>query len=149
MRKRTAGYSLIELVVSMTLIAIAILGTLFAVNIAGMYSGDPMITYQAASIAEAYLTEISTKNFPTGTCPSGTRSTYTNICNYNGLNQPPTDETGTAIAALSGYTVQVNVDTTAAVLGSLTAGTQSVRVDVTVSHLGMDTMTYSMYRTNY
>ena len=147
--RKIMGYTLIELVMSMTIISIAILGTLFSINMASLYSGDPMITYQGISIAEAYLTEIGTKSFSTGSCPSGTRSTYTNICQYNGLNQVPTDQTGTAIAGLGGYTVQVVVDSSTAVLGALTAGTQAVRIDVIVSHSNMDTMTFSAYRTNY
>ena len=145
------GYSLIELVISMTIISIAILGTLLAVNTASMFSSDPMVTYQAISIAESYLTEVMTKAFPSGACPSGTRSTYTNVCNYNGLNEHPTDQTGTQIAGLSSYTVQVAVDSTTASLGSpsLTPGTQVVRIDVTVSHAAMQTLTISGYRTNY
>jgi MSHA pilin protein MshD len=149
LKKQIRGYTLIELVMSMTIIAIAILGTLMAVNTAALYSGDPLITYQAISIAESYLTEIASKSFPSGTCPSGSRSTYTSICQYNGLNQVPTDQTGAAIAGLGGYTVQVTVDSATAQLGTLTAGTQAARIDVTVSHKNMDTMTFSTYRTNY
>jgi len=151
MIKNIAGVTLIELVASITIISIALLGTLVAVNTAGLYSGDPMISYQSVAIAEAYLSEIATKSFPpVGSCPSAaSRSVYTNICNYSGLNQVPTDQTGTAISGLGTYTVQVTVDSAAAVLGSLTAGTQAVRVDVTVSHPVMDTMTFSLYRTNY
>jgi len=151
MKEGMQGYTLIELVISITLISIAVLGVLLAVNTAAIYSGDPMISYQSVAIAEAYLSEISTKGFPpAGSCPgAASRAVYTNICNYNGLNQVPTDQTGSAISGLGSYTVQVNVDSTAAVLGALTAGTQAVRVDVTVSHPVMDAMTFSLYRTNY
>lgn len=151
MKKEMVGFTLIELVISITLISIAVLGVLLAVNTAAVYSSDPLLNYQAVGIAEAYLSEIGTKNFPpTGSCPAASsRSTYTNICQYNGLNQVPTDQTGSAIAGLGSYTVQVNVDSTTAALGSLVAGTQVVRVDVTVSHAMMDTMTFSLYRTNY
>ncbi len=145
------GFSLIELVLSMTIISIAILGTLLAINTAAMYSADPMATYQGISIAESYLAEIMTKDFPITPCPAGTRSTYTNVCNYNGLNEQPTDQTGTAIPGLSGFTVQVNVDSATASLGSpsLTSGTQVVRINVTVSHLAMTPMTFTAYRTSY
>jgi len=151
MKKEMQGYTLIELVISITLISIAVLGVLLAVNTAAIYSGDPMISYQSVAIAEAYLSEIATKGFPpTGSCPSAVaRAVYTNICNYNGLNQVPTDQTGSAIAGLGSYTVQVNVDSTTAALGALTAGTQAVRVDVIVAHPMMNTLTFSLYRTNY
>ncbi len=143
------AFTLIELVISMTIIAIAIIGVMLAINTAELYSGDTLIKQQAASIAEAYLEEILGKNFPSGACPSGTRSTWTNICNYNGLSQAPTDQDGNAIAALAAYTVTVNVDSSTAVLGGLTAGIQVVRVDVNVSHRNMSAMTYSVYATNY
>lgn len=150
-KKLLKGFTLVELVVSITIIAIAVLGTMLAINTAAVYSGDPMISYQAISIAESYLEEITQKSFP-GTCPgSPTRANYTNIICYNGLSQAPTDQNGNLIAGLGGYTVTVAVNTTTAQLGSpsLTAGTQVVRIDVTVSHNQMPTMTYSAYRTNY
>jgi len=149
--KKNRGYTMIELVISMTIIAIAILGTLLAVNTAVLFSGDPLISTQAISIAESYLEEISSKDFPISPCPAGTRATFTNICNYNGLNQAPTDQNGNAIAALSAYNVQVTVDSATASLGSpsLTTGTQVVRIDVRVSRALMPTMTFSLYRTSY
>ena len=104
------------------------------------------------AIAESYLEEIVDKNFPITPCPAGTRGTFTNICNYNGLSEHPTNQNGTAMAGLSGYTVNVVVDSTAASLGSpsLTPGTQVVRIDVTVSLSPMMVpMTFSVYRTNY
>lgn len=145
------GYTIIELMMSIAIIAIAVLGTLIAINTATIYSGDPMITYQGYAIAESYLEEIIQKNFPSGSCPAATRSNYTNICNYNGLSQVPTDQTGAAIAGLGAYTVNVVVNSTTAQLGSpsLIAGTQVVRIDVSVSHNRMPTITFSTYRTNY
>lgn len=148
------GYTLIELVISLAIIAIAVLGTLLAINTAGLFSGNPSINYQAIAIAESYLEEISQKSFPPipiTNCPAATRANFTNVCNYNGLSEAPHDQTGNAIPALAAYTVNVLVDTSTAQLGSpsLTAGTQVVRIDVTVSHNQMPTMTFSTYRTNY
>jgi MSHA pilin protein MshD len=134
------------------IISIAVMGVLMAINVSIRHSADPAITQQAIAIAESYLQEIAAKDFPTVPCPTptGGRSTYANICNYYNLAAgAPTDETGTLIPALSSYNVVVNIDRSAAVLGSLTAGTQVVRIDVTVSHTGMQTMTFSAYRTNY
>lgn len=153
--KRNRGFTMVELVLSMTIIGIAILGTLLAINTAVRFSGDPLISTQAVAIAESYLEEILTKNFPTPNaataCPSTglTRANFTDICHYNGLNQVPTDQNGNAIAGLGGYTVQVAVDRQTAALGALATGTQAVRIDVTVSHSSMTGMTFSAYRTNY
>jgi MSHA pilin protein MshD len=148
---RYKGYTLIELVVSMTIIAIALIGTLMAINMAVLYSGDPVLRQQAMVIAESYLEEIGGKNFPTTPCPSGTRSTFTNICNYNDLSEAPTSQDGTPMAGLGAYTVNVAVDSTSASLGSpsLVPGTQVVRIDVTVFHAPMTPMKFSLYRTNY
>ncbi|HXH54483.1 MAG TPA: type II secretion system protein [Gammaproteobacteria bacterium] len=155
---KNSGFTLVELVISMTIISIAILGTLLAINTATRFSGDPLISTQAIAIAESYIEEILGKNFQSPTvpaaaaaCPSTvlTRANFNDICNYNGLNQAPTDQNGNAIPELSGYTVQVAVDRQTAALGALVSGTQVVRIDVTVSHTSMTGMTFSVYRTNY
>ena len=154
--KRYEGYTLIELVTSMTIIAIALIGTLMAINAAVLHSGDPLLRQQAIAIAESYLEEISGKNFPiTNPCPPAVtprvpRGTFTNICDYHGLTEVPTDQNGTPIAGLGGYNVSVRVDSTTANLGSptLTPGIQVVRIDVTVSHSPMMVpITLSTYRT--
>lgn len=153
--KINSGFTMIELVISMTIIGVAILGTLLSINTATKSSGDPLLSTQAISIAESYLEEIMSKSFPTpnaaAACPvTGlTRANFTDICNYNGLNQVPTDQNGNAIAGLSGYNVQVAVDRQTAALGALASGTQAVRIDVTVTHASMTGMTFSVYKTNY
>lgn len=148
------GFTMVELVISITIIGIAILGTLLAINTATIFSGNPLLTTQATAIAESYLEEILGKNFPTpaaAACPSTglTRANFSDICHYNGLNQAPTDQNGNTITELSGYTVQVAIDRQTAGLGALASGTQVVRIDVTVSHASMPGMKFSVYRTNY
>lgn len=145
------GYTLVELVISMTIISIALLGTLLAINTATVFSGDPMLLQQAVSIVEGYLEEIVSKDFPIAVCPGGTRATFTNICQYNGLSELPTDQTGAPVFGLGNYTVNVTVDSSTASLGSpsLTAGTQMVRIDVMVSHTAMQPLKFSVYRTSY
>lgn len=146
---------MVELVISMVIIGIAVLGTLLAINAAALFSSDPLLTTQATAIAESYLEEILGKNFPTpavaSACPlpSTTRANFTSMCDYNGLNQAPTDQNGNPVSTLSAYTVQVAVDRQTATLGALSAGTQVVRIDVTVSHASMTGMKFSVYRTNY
>jgi MSHA pilin protein MshD len=146
------GFTFVELIISILIISVSVIGILMAMNVSIRYSGDPAISEQAIAIAESYLQEISEKSFPIIPCPTptGGRGTYTNICNYYSFpTAAPADQTGAAIPALSNYTVAVNIDTTAAQLGTLTTGTQVVRIDVTVSHNAMPTMTFSAYRTNY
>jgi MSHA pilin protein MshD len=146
------GYTLIELVISMSIIAISLIGTLMAINMATLHSGDPLLRHQAIAIAESYLEEISQKDFPVTPCPSGTRGTFTNICNYNGLSEPPTNQNGIVMSGLGGYTVSVAVDSLTASLGSpsLAPGKEVIRIDVTVSLPPiMVPITLSTYRTNY
>ena len=155
---KNAGFTMIELVMAITLMSIAMLGTLLAINTATLLSADPLITTQAIAIAESYLAEILGKNFESSTipaaatvCPSTTltRQDFKDICHYHGLNEEPTDQNGKAMPALRAYTVQVAIDRERAVLGTLAPGTEVIRIDVAVSHALMTGMTFSVYRTNY
>lgn len=143
------GFTLIELVISMVIIAVALAGVLMAINTSVFHSGDPMLSQQALAIGESYLEEILRKDFPKTPCPGGPRKNYRNICNYNGLIEAPTDLHGDPIPELSSYTVSVAVDTSNPVLGDLTSNTEVARVDVTVSHTGITAIMLSSYRANY
>lgn len=154
-----SGFTLVELVISMTMISIALLGTLLAINTATLFSGDPLVTHQSMAIGESYLEEILQKDFPIFPCPSppspGGRSAFNNICQYHGLLESPTSQSGSQISPqLNAYKVSVAVDGTNSVLGppnfpSLTPGSEVVRIDVTVSHPRISGMTFSAYRTKY
>jgi MSHA pilin protein MshD len=148
------GFTLVELVIAIVIISVALTGTLLSINVPSQHSADPMTNRQASAIAQAYLDEILTKTFPSsfpcGSPPVGGRSTYTNVCDYQGLSDTGAkDQYGNLITGLGKYNVSVNVDGTTAVLGTLTPGTQVVRVDVTVTRPTMPTLTISGYRTNY
>jgi MSHA pilin protein MshD len=149
-----SGFTLIELVVAMVIIAITVLGTLLSITTATRYSADPLIRTQAVAITQGYLSEIMNKGFPTQLpCPAPPamgRAYYTNVCDYQGLvNQGAQDMNGNALAGLGNYTVQVNIDTAQAQLDTLVSGTQVVRVDVSVSVPGQSTVMLSSYRTKY
>jgi MSHA pilin protein MshD len=170
-----AGATLIELVVSIVVISIGLVGILLVMNRNTSMSADPMIQHQAVAIAEAYLEEIMLKDFcdpdnvnpcqplnAPGTancivCPAaeGSRASYDNVCDYNGpagtglVDNGARDQTDTAIAGLSAYTVRTNVFTNDT-LGALTgANCQVLRVDVAVTGPGGTGYTLSGYRTNF
>jgi prepilin-type N-terminal cleavage/methylation domain-containing protein len=149
------GFTLIELTISITLLSIVVIGTLIAIWTATGRSGDPMIYHQAAAIADSYLAEIVAKNFPTtapGACPAppASRANYANVCDYQGLNQVPTNELGTPIAGLGNYNVQVAIANSGASLGSPAVPSGSVvRIDVTITNARLPTMVFSAYRTKY
>lgn len=148
------GFTLVELVLSISILAIALTGTLLTFQTVARTSADPMIVSQSLSIARSYLTEILNKDFPSAVpcpgTPGATRSLYSDVCDYNNLtNVGAIDQSGNAISGLENYTVSVVVDTSSAVLGTLSSGTDIVRVDVSVAHPQLSTISLSGYRANF
>jgi MSHA pilin protein MshD len=170
---RQTGATLIELVTSIVILAIAIGGVMLALTTTIGRSADPMIQQQASAIAQAYLEEILLQSFcdpdlssdcPTAcaagnacgnaSCHAGgeARPDFDDVCDYDGLSQPATDRTGAAIAELNDYTVSVAViDAAGANLNGLTGGSQSLRIDVTVSNPAMQpsSIVLTAYKANY
>jgi MSHA pilin protein MshD len=148
--KRQCGVTLIELVVAITIVAIAattILGTI--ANVATR-SADAMVQQQAIAIAQAYLEEIMQRWVvdPNGTPPNTGRGSWDLVDQYNGLvDVGARDQFGNAIAALSGYTVSVSVAASTGLSGVLSSAAR--RIDVTVTHSPGVTVTLSGYRTSY
>ena len=145
---------MIELVVAILVIGVSLSGTLTLVDTTTRRSADPMLERQALAIAEAYLEEILLKDYvdpDTGTlCPTAEadRSLYDNVCDYHGLDDSGArNQSGTAIAGLDGYRVQIVVDTTAT-LGTLSGSGDVVRVDATVTDPQGRIVALSSYRTN-
>lgn len=158
-RHGEAGVTLIELVISIVVIAIAVASTLVVVQRAARASADPMIQRQASAIAESYLEEILEKPFydpdlgaAGGACPAkeASRALYDNVCDYDGLDDAGArDQFGAALGGLTPYRVRVTVDSSAAALGALSGSSVVLRVDVRVTtSLPLD-ITLSGYRTNY
>jgi len=123
------GFTLIETIIAVVVIAAAATGVLLIYAEATARSADPMIRAQAQSIAIAYMDEILLQSYndpdepETGT-EEGARSGYDDVWDYDAINgETPTDRTGTAIAALDDYTVNVDV----------TGGNPAV-ITVTVAH---------------
>ncbi len=170
MKIKNKGFTLIEILVAITVISIAVIGIMVGIVLSARYNADPMVMHQGVAIAESYLQEITAKPLPGAPLPGATppftctlpcagtppasRANYATVCDYKGIpvaGQVPTDINGNAIAGLGNYTVQVTIDDTAAVLGpaaqQLTAAAkQVVRIDIIVSNPSMQTMTFSAYR---
>lgn len=146
--------TLIELVITISVIAIALAGTLQVFVSTNRNSVDPLIYQQQIAVAEAYLSEILAKS-PAVVgmgCPEATpRSDWTLICSYTQLaaNATPADQEGnvfnvdgggTVDLSPYGVTVAITNDGTASfgtgtgqVTGLLPSGDPAaVRVDVTV-----------------
>jgi MSHA pilin protein MshD len=141
------GLTLIELIISMVIIAIALVGIFSVINLTVSHSADPVVQHQAIAIAEAYLEEIQLQAYtdPNGTNTGETRATYDNVDDYNGLNEAPLNQNGAAITSLSAYTVSVAVADQA--VTGLTATAK--KITVTASGPGVSGTTLVGYRFDY
>lgn len=144
--RRERGMTLIELVVSITVIAIAgavLLGTLGYVN---NNSGNAMLQAQAQSVASAYLNEITEKSFndPNGIDGESSRDLYDDVNDYNGLDDASArDRFGNVVANFHVTVAVVN-----AALNGVPAA-NSYRVDVTVDYGGVSPVVATGFRMNY
>lgn len=155
------GISLMETILAIVVVGVAVAAVVSVFVVTTRASADPMVRQQAQFIAETYLEEILLKSFfdpdSGNVCPAAeaSRGQYDNVCDYNGLNQVPTDQFGNAIAGLGAYNAQVAVarDNTVT-LNGLTNGPAAneirvLRVDVTVTGPSGTSILLSGYRTNY
>ena len=148
------GLTLIELVISIVVLAIVVVGVFSALGALVGRSADPMIRQQSIAVAQAYLEEIQSMEFglPGGGCPAvpgtGGRANFNNICHYHNLSDTgAVDQNGNSIASLANYNVTVTV-TGSSNLGSLSAAS-AARIDVSVTGPTSETLTMSGYRANY
>jgi MSHA pilin protein MshD len=146
--RRHCGFTLIEVITTIVVVAIAAAALLsvFTSTIRG--SADPMIQQQAVSTAEAYMEEILLKAFidPDG-IGGETRPTFDDVQDYNGLTDVGArDQNDNAIAGLGAYTITVTVGGDS--LNGI-APIDSLRIDISVNHAAIDPIVLAGYRTNY
>ena len=127
------GFSLIELVIVIVVLATALTGVISAFLAATARSADPMLQQQALIIAEGYLEEIMGKAWgdcsaPVRPDPDQSRALWERIDAYHGLDEEPTDLSAKALAGLADYRVQVTVQAASA----LASG--ACEISVVVSH---------------
>jgi len=154
-----AGITLVELIVSIVVIAIAASGVFLAVQFATRHSADPMIRQQAVAIADAYMEEIMLRRYTEpeeGVSETGqsegseSRSTYDDVYDYNNTinEQAPTDQTGNPMPGLENYEVTVVVDNSST-FGPGGLG-QAANVTVTVTHDSADVeFSLNAFKTKY
>ena len=158
-RVNARGFTLIEIIVTLVVLAIAATSLLSLFSGTVRTSADPMIQQQAISIAEAYMEEILLRDFsdPQGDESSTrevgeTRINYDDVQDYNWLGVGETqdkkvrDQNNVVIAELLDYEVEVTVF--GVELFEIPA-VNSMRVDITVTHPAISPITISAYRTNY
>jgi MSHA pilin protein MshD len=143
------GFTLIELVIAITVISIAVTGVMAALSSVAMRSAQGLILEQANTIADAYLEEIRSKPFqdPDGVSGETTRALFDDIQDYNGLTDVGArDQRGVALAGLDQYTITVRLTATAL---SVIPATDVRRVDVSVRHRNGVTVNLSSYQTRH
>jgi len=151
------GVTLIELVVSIVIISIAMIGILSVMTLTTTHSADPMIRHQAIAIAQSYMEEIQARNFcdpDTGSCGctgiyEASRDLYDNVCDYSdpSLATNVRDQDNIPVPELNGYTVNVSI--AAAALDGIPAS-DALKIDVQVSHTtGLVDTTLTSFRTRY
>ena len=92
--RETSGVTLIELIIAITIVGIAVTGTLLSINKSVRSSADPLVVQQGLIVAEAYLEEILLNDYYDpdlgavgGVCPAkeASRDLYDNVCDYDSL----------------------------------------------------------------
>lgn len=144
------GATLVELLVSIVIVAIAASAVLGVLSMNTAASADPMIRHQAAAIAESYLEEILLKPLadPDGSDGETLRGDFDDIDDYDGLSDVGAhDQFGNPLAGLDAYTVSVAVAPSSA-LPAVPAA-DAVRVDVLVTHTNDINFLLSGYRTRF
>ncbi len=157
-----SGFTLIELVMIIIVLAVGLLGVLKALNYATSHSTDPMIQIRSIELGQRYLDEILPMRFNENTPDSGipacsaggipcaaigtdgeARANFDDVDDFNGLVETP--------AGYPGYTVSVAVvDASGDNIGVANPGAPHIlRIDVTVNDPLNSQMTFSAYRMNF
>jgi MSHA pilin protein MshD len=144
--RAAGGVTLIELVISITVVAIAVTGVVGALAATATNSANAMVRQQASAIAQSYLEEILQRSIadPDGVDGEGARNLFDDVDDYNTL--PDTvvrDQNGAAVAGLGEFTVTVAVGPGS--LGGLPAAAVRLVV-VTVRHSSGQMVVLSGYK---
>lgn len=142
------GFTLIELIIFIVVVAAGLAGILSVMNTTVKSSADPMIRKQTVAIAESLLEEILLKEYanPVGGDTGTVRALYDDVDQYAGYSTSGgiTDPLGAAVPNLSSYNVDPAVTVTSTTIDGVT-----LKV-VTVSVKGpQGTLSLTGYRGNY
>lgn len=144
---RQRGFTFVELVISLVIIGVAVVGVLLIFTTTVASSADPMIRQQALAIAQGYLDEVISKGYvdPDGVDGEGSRVDFDDIDDYVVVNNAtPALPNGTGVG-LDDYRVTVTVG------GAITFSGVNVRpVTSTVVHQPTgETISLWSYRAQY
>ena len=134
---RSAGVTLVELIVALVIIGVALAGMVAVYASTTRASVDPVIVQQMQAIADNMMEEVLLKPYAPGPAPGagagGARLNFDDVRDYDGYGQAIQgirDIEGNAIPGLERYTVLVTVTPTA--LTNI-ANTDALQIVVMVS----------------
>ena len=153
------GFSLIEVLVLVIVLAIGLGGISMALTQQVRTSADPMIYKQAISVAEGMLEEIMSQSYAlapwSGAATCANRASFDDMRDYDGFNSTGVcAKDGTSIASLARFNVAVSVATAASDPAAALVPTTDVpaadqiRVRVSVSAPQVS-ISLDSYRLNY
>ncbi len=140
-----AGLTLIELIIAMVVISVALVGVLSVINYTTRHSADPVLRHQAIAIAEAYMEEITLKNYsdPGGPSESG-RADFDDVMDYTNLTDTGArNHNNDLILGLEGYDITVTVEDVAD-----WNGVEAKKITVTVTSPANEDISLTGYRTD-
>lgn len=129
-RKKQGGFTLVETIIAIALLAIALVPLTLSYSFSASHSADAMIEVRVAELGQAYVEEILSKRFDENsavggvpacsatTTPCGaigidggeSRATFDDVDDYDGLDeQPPRDSTDNVRPGYVGFRVEVAV----------------------------------------
>jgi MSHA pilin protein MshD len=141
--RRAHGMTLVELVIAITVIAIAVTSVLGLLSSIAVRSANALTSTQSAAIASAYLDEALSKAYAHTVGPAA-RANFDDVLDYNFTDVGARDANDNAIPNLNAYSVQINAG-----LAALGAIPDAIRVDVTVTAPNGTVTQLTGFRTNY
>lgn len=143
------GFTLIESIAAIVVVAVALAGILLVLNFNIAHSSGPMIRTQAYDIAAAYLDEILPKQYG-NTCPqqSAGRRNWEHVYCYDGLTDAngARNQFGQPVPGLGRYSVSVSVSNATVCAQGGSPCPPAERVTVTVRHPPDVGVSLSAYR---